>query len=193
MKKLICFLLAGFLALNVMSQETESKGYLGLMLGPSFPYGSYASSGDYHDGYAQTGVNINLLTFGYEIWKNLGITASWSGMANPLDLFGTDGTMAVGNLMIGPMYSFHLSDKIDLDLRLMVGYTTEQRDVDFYETETANGPSWAAGAMLHYNFAKRWQLIMNLENYQTQQDIQIGKDPKVLLINWSFGAAYRLR
>lgn len=193
MKKLLCLLMMSLFSFQVMGQEETPKGYLGFMLGPSFPYGSYSATGNYDDGYAQTGVNINLLTFGYKVWKNLGITASWSGMANPLDIWGTDGTLAVGNLMAGPMYSFKLSEKIELDLRLMLGYTTEQRKVDFMETATANGPSWAAGAMLHYNFAKRWQAIMNFENYHTQLDIQLDKDPKVRLINWSFGLAYRLR
>lgn len=192
MKKLFCLLLVSFLSLQAMSQEKDPQGYLGLMLGPSFPYGNYSASGNFYDGYAQTGVNINLLTFGYKIWNNLGITASWSGMANSLDYFGSNGTNAVGNLMVGPMYSFSLSEKFDLDLRLMLGYTTERRKMDSSGTATANGPSWAAGAMLHYNFAKRWQLIMNLENYQTHLDIQPDKDPKVLLVNLSFGLAYRL-
>lgn len=193
MKKVICLLFATLLAIHVMSQDSERKGYLGIMLGPSFPYDGYSSSGNFYDGYAQTGVNINLLTFGYELWNGLGITASWSGIANPTDYFGTNGTNAVGNLMVGPMYAFNLSERFKLDLRAMVGFTTMRREVDFYDTETANDLSWAVGAMLHYNLGTKWQLLMNLENYQTQPDIQFDRDPKVRLINLSFGVAYRLK
>ena len=193
MKKLMGVLLICSISLLATGQETEPKGYLGFMLGPSFPYGSYAASGNFDDGYAQTGANVNLLTFGYRVWQHLGITASWSGMANPLDVFGTDGTIAVGNLMVGPMYSFRLSDKLELDLRAMLGYTTEQLKMDYQETATATGPSWAVGAMLHYNIASRWQLLLSLENYQTKLDIQPNSDPTVLLINASAGVAYRLK
>ncbi|WP_163707993.1 outer membrane beta-barrel protein [Mangrovibacterium lignilyticum] len=193
MKKVICFLFAALMAIQVMSQDNERKGYLGTMLGPSFPYDGYSSSGNFYDGYAQTGININLLTFGYKIWHNIGITASWSGIANPIDHSGSDGTSAVGNLMVGPMYAFQLSEKFELDLRAMVGYTYMRRKLNSYDKGSASDLSWAVGAMLHYNLGKKWQLLLNLENYQTQPDIQFDKDPRVRLINLSFGVAYRLK
>ena len=193
MKKQGIVICLAFVVSSVVALDLNTRGYIGMMLGPSFPYGSFASNGNYDDGYATTGLNINLLTFGYKVWKNFGISGSWLGIANPIDYFGTDGMWGVGAIMAGPFFSIPVSDKTRIDLRAMFGYVLETRKTDFNETVAAHGDGYQFGIMLRQNIAKRWSILFSLENLNTQLDIQPDKDPKVALLNFSFGLAYLLR
>ena len=194
MKKIVFLLLTVLAFMCTFGQDAGRKGYIGMMIGPSFPYENFTSSGNFFDGYAETGLNISLLNFGYKIWRNLGVTAGWFGIANPIDYFGSQGMWGTGALMAGPLISFPLNEKFDLDLKGMAGYTLLRRSFEnSSETASAVGPGYEAGIMLRYNFAKKWCLMMNLEIINTRLDIQFGQDPKVSIINSSFGIAYRLK
>ena len=194
MKKLVIVLLILLLNMSAIGQENERKGYIGMMIGPSFPYDNFANKGQFYDGYAETGLNISLINFGYKIWRNIGITAGWFGIANPIDHFGTDGMWAAGALMTGPLISFPIKDKLDLDIKGMFGFVLLTRETDYSsEAASAFGPGYEAGIMLRYDFVKKWCLMTNLETFNTRLDIQAGQDPKVSIINLSFGIAYRLK
>lgn len=193
MKKHVMVICLAFIVSSVFAQDLNTRGYIGIMLGPSFPYGSFASSGNYYDGYATTGMNINLLTFGYKVWKNFGISGSWFGIANPIDHYGTDGMWGVGAMMAGPSFSIPLGEKTKLDIRAMFGYVLETRKTDSHETVAANGDGYQFGIMLRQNIARRWSILLSLENLNTQLDIQPDKDPKVTLLNFSFGIARLLK
>lgn len=193
MKRLSIIFFVLVLSCNLMGQDMERKGYIGSMLGPSFPYGDFASNSNYYDGYAETGLNISLLTFGYKIWRNFGITASWFGIANPIDYYGTEGMWGVGAIMLGPLYSIPIKEKLDLDFKGMFGYVLLTKQEDTIETSNAFGTGFEFGMMLRYDFTKKWCLMANLEAFNTKLDIQPDKDPKVSLINLSFGIAYRLK
>jgi len=193
MKKLVVFFFVFVICSNLMGQDIERKGYIGMMLGPSFPYGEFASKSNYYDGYAETGLNINLLTFGYKIWKNVGATGSWFGIANPMDYYGTDGMWGVGAIMAGPLYSIPIKERFDLDLKGMFGFVLLTKQNDSNETSSAFGTGYEIGMMLRYDFVKNWCFMLNLETFNTKLDIQPDKDPKVSLINLSFGIAYRLK
>ncbi|MCK3684793.1 outer membrane beta-barrel protein [Maribellus sp. YY47] len=193
MKKIVYLVIVLLLSINTMAQEADRKGYIGIMIGPSFPYGDFAGSGQFYEGYAKTGANVSLLNFGYKLWNNLGITAGWFGIANPIDYFGTDGMWGAGALMVGPLYSIPLNEKFELDFKGMFGYVLLTRKFDYSERDEATGTGFEAGIMLRYNFAQNWSFMTNLETFNTKLDIQPDKDPGVSLLNLSFGIAYRLR
>jgi len=193
MKKLLVIFIVLILCSNLKGQDIERKGYIGIMLGPSFPYGEFASKSNYYDGYAETGLNINLLTFGYKIWKNIGVAGSWFGIANPMDYNGSDGMWGVGALMSGPLYSIPIKERFDLDLKGMFGYVLLTKQFDAIETLTASGTGFEIGMMLRYDFVENWCFMLNLETFNTMLDIQPDKDPKVSLFNLSIGIAYRLK
>lgn len=187
----LLFLLA--LITTLKGQDMERKGYIGTMLGPSFPLGEFASKETFFDGYAKTGVNIHVLTFGYRIWKNFGITSAWFGMANPIDYYGLEGMWGIGAITLGPMYSINLSKKTTLDLKVMSGYVYESRDLDVDNYAYAYGPGYNAGIMLRYDFTKLWCFMFNIEAFNTGLDIQPSRDPEVTLLNLSLGIAYKLK
>ena len=194
MKKIMITFLAVLWCSNIMAQNNDRKGYIGLMLGPSFPYDNFSSQSNiYDDGYAKTGLNINLLTFGYKIFNHLGITGSWLGIANPIDRMGNEGMWSVGALMAGPMYSIRVNEIFDLDIKGMYGFVLVNKQLDGYETSSANGTGYEFGMMLHYNYTKNWCLLMNFETFNTRPDIQPDIDPKIFVMNLSFGIAYRLK
>lgn len=193
MKKIAFVVFFALLSMSTMGQDGERKGYIGMMIGPSFPYGSFAGSEQYSDGFAKTGVNISLLNFGYKLWGNVGITAGWFGIANPIDEMSVDGMWSAGALMAGPLFSVPLSDKFDLDFKGMFGFVLLRRSFDYSETAEATGSGYEAGIMLRYNFVQKWCLMMNLETFNTRLDIQRDQDPQVSVINLSFGIAYRLK
>ncbi len=194
MKKIITVLLVIFLSIYGFGQDTERKGYIGMMIGPSFPYANFSSKGNFYNGYAETGVNLSLVTFGYKIWKNVGITAGWFGIANPIDHFGSNGMWAAGALMTGPLISFPIKENFDMDIKGMFGFVLLTREFENdSETAAAFGPGFEGGIILRYDFVKKWCLMMGLETFNTKLDIQPGEDPKVSIINLSFGIAYRLK
>ncbi len=194
MKTIVLVLLIVFTCMCTTGQDSGRKGYIGMMIGPSYPYSNFANKGNFYHGYAETGLNISLLNFGYKIWRNFGVTAGWFGIANPVDYFGTQGMWGVGAIMAGPLISFPLNEKFDLDLKGMLGYTLLTRNFEnSSEAASAVGPGYEAGIMLRYSIARKWCLLMNLETFNTLLDIQPDQDPKVSIINLSFGIAYRLK
>ena len=193
MKKLpVIFFVLVFVS-NIMGQDIERKGFIGMTIGPSFPYGEFADKNNYYDGYAETGLNINLLTFGYKIWKNVGVTGSWFGIANPTDYYGNEGMWGVGAIMLGPLYSIPIKERFDLDFKGMFGFVLLTKQYDNSVTSNAFGTGFEIGMMLRYDFAKKWCLMTNLETVNTKLDIQPDRDPKISIINLSFGIAYRLK
>ncbi len=65
---------------NVSAQD---KGWLGINFGASVPVGDIAGSdGNTSDGFAETGISMNLLDFGWALNDNIGITAVWGSSAH---------------------------------------------------------------------------------------------------------------
>lgn len=178
---------------TLSGQDLERNGFIGTMLGPSITIGEFASHSTFFDGYAKPGINLNLMTFGYKIWNNIGITSSLSGMANPIDYYGRKGMWGIGSLMAGPMYSINLGGKAVLDLKVMSGLVYESRDYDADNHAYAFGLGYDAGMLLRYNFAREWCFLFNIDGFFTSQDIQPSRDPEVSLINLSIGVGYRLK
>ena len=174
---------------NTSENLDDRKGYLAIMLGPSFPVGDYADDDLNNDqaGLAKTGFSLFLLDFGYKFHRNIGIAASWFGGSNPVDaqvladglaynIGGAwtveSGAFSYGGLFVGPMFSIPLK-KVDLDLRVVGGFATgffpeikvrSNTGVNFNQ-ESANGSCFAysIGAGTRVHFSKKLSFIARVD------------------------------
>jgi hypothetical protein len=133
----ITFLLLGVWEVN--AQEKGQKGYIGLLIGSSTPFGDFASTDSRSEGagYASTGALIDI-SFGYKFGKYFGIAALLRGQQNPTEiqslvqhladglpsgfaLSGSSTSWTIGGAMVGLYGSFPLGGKVDLDTRVLLG------------------------------------------------------------------------
>lgn len=85
------------------------KGYIGLGLGASF--GKAGNSG-------ATGLNLNLIDFGYLFQENIGIAGKWGGQGYSEGGIG----FGIGYLMAGPMASWRANPNTRLEAKAMIGF-----------------------------------------------------------------------
>ena len=100
------------------NNSVKRKGFIGLEIGANIPIGKFA---DIYDGAAKTGLQINLINFGYLFSDYIGITATWFGATNPIKGQSSDYLWSHGGLMAGPLFSFPVSDKIDWEIKPVGG------------------------------------------------------------------------
>ncbi|ELR73148.1 hypothetical protein C900_05197 [Fulvivirga imtechensis AK7] len=117
--------------------------------------------------------------------------ASWYGAAHGVDIEGIDGTWAYGGLMGGPMLSWPISDKVDVDAKLMVGYVVAMLDIDGEDDTGDIGAAFDIGATLRYNFAARWALLVNLDYFNGNSKV-FDRKRSISTINPTFGIGFRL-
>lgn len=195
---------------SAMAQETttatvteDRKGYIGLMLGPSFPVGDYASTdinSNEEAGLAKSGFSMFIVDFGYNFHKNFGLAASWFGGTNPLDaqkladyyaanLGGawtiSSGSYGYGGLFLGPLFTLPLN-KLELDLRLTGGFASgifpeikyagsnNGTSVSFKQ-ESANGTGfgYAIGAGARFHISKKFNLMTRVEYIGMEPEAEI--------------------
>lgn len=103
---------------NKNRESGRKRGFIGLELGANIPVGKF---GDISDGAAKTGFQINLINFGYLFSDNIGITATWFGASNPIENAGNEYLWSHGGLLAGPLFTFPVSEKIEWDVKPMLG------------------------------------------------------------------------
>ena len=135
------FLLFGLLlalSSQIMAQE---KGYFGVLVGPSFPAGEFASMDGQNDkaGFAKTGAIFDL-SFSFPVKGEVGITALIRGQANAMDgeklidIFrarypsaswkSETGYWSTSAIMVGPHFSFPATRKTFFNARVLFGFTS---------------------------------------------------------------------
>ena len=198
MKKALFLLVLIILSVSLSGQDTERKGFIGLSLGPAFPVGDFAdnslTNGD--AGYAKIGLNLCLVNFGYKFGENFGIAALWSGSAHNFDIAGIDGTWAYGSLMAGPMMSMPVSERLDFDLKWMIGFVSATFETNDFGEEDGEGFGWDLGASLRYHFTEKWSFLINADYFSAKPELEsygVSRKQKITAINLNIGFAYRLR
>lgn len=194
MKKFIIILSLVVLSANLFAQSSDRKGFIGITLGPSIPIGDFADNSLSNDnaGFAKTGLNINLINFGYKFGQNFGITGSWFGAAHSVDISGVDAMWSYGGLMGGPMLSFPLNEKLDFDLKGMIGFVSAKLDMNELGETSGSGVGFDFGASFRYNFTEKWCLLINGDYLASNPKFDEGNQ-KISTINLSLGIAYRLK
>lgn len=175
---------------GVKDDVTRRKGYVGLSIGPSIPIGEFA---DLSNGLAKTGVQLNLVNFGYRSSENFGIAATWFGAANPIVIDGID-PWSYGGLMVGPLLSFPLSEKVEWDFRPLIGYSVTSVPDLGYGTEQASSFAFSLGTVFRINVGNSMSLLLNADYFSTKPRFEYYNfDQQIGTISFGFGAAYRLK
>ncbi len=172
------------------SNAERRKGFIGLSLGVSIPVGDFA---DKADGLAKTGIQLNLINFGYLFSENFGITATWFGAANPIDADGYD-PWSYGGIMAGPLLSFPLSQKVEWDFRPMIGYSVTTLPDIGYGIEQASSFALNIGTVIRVNVGTKVSLLLSADYFSTKPTFKdYGFEQSIDTISFGFGVAYRLK
>ncbi len=123
---------------------------------------------------AGTGLNLNLLNFGYIFEKGLGVNATWVGGAHILKnntnmagnniIFINRTEISYGMLMVGPMYSISISDESKLDFKARAGTFYVREDISGYNSHSISQTislGYSLAASYRYQFASRWCTILS--------------------------------
>lgn len=142
----------------VNKQNSKKKGFIGLELGANIPIGKFA---DVNDGAAKTGFQINLINFGYLFSDNVGITATCFGASNPIEGGGSDYLWSHGGLLVGPLFSFPVSEKIEWDIKPMIGLSWAS--ITNAGLETASSFAFNVGTGSRFNVSRLITLTLGID------------------------------
>jgi hypothetical protein len=189
--KFSLIIFALFVALESHSQTNEDiRGYIGITLGPAFPLEGIKNQTD-----GGTGLNINLINFGYTFGKNLGLTASLLGGAHLSKSVQADAFSTYGALLIGPLYSFKLTKNSMIHLRMMLGSVHslfEYKLISSRSTAESLSIGYSVGVVYRYNFSKNWCLLLN-SDYLSAKSSVYADEGKIAALNVNAGIGFRLR
>ena len=176
MRKFIIILSLVVLSGDVFAQSSDRKGFIGISLGPSFSVGDFADNlrSNANAVFAEWGINFNPINFGYIFGQYIGISASWFGAAYSADIIGVDAIWSYGGLMGGPMLSIPVNEKLNFDLKGMVGFVSATSDLSEYEENEGTGISFDLGASFRYNFAKKWCLLISSDYFISNPKLEEG-------------------
>lgn len=178
---------------NDKISSKKRKGYIGMSFGASIPVGDFA---DKNIGGAKTGVELSLVDFGYLISENLGIAARWFGGANPLDSNYDIDPWSYGGVLVGPLVSYPISEKIDWDLRPMIGYAvTIMPDAGaYYNVDPAMSFAFNFGTQFRFHVAEKISLLLHADYFSTKAKFdEFGMEQNIATFSLGFGVAYRLQ
>ena len=168
----------------------ERRGYIGCSVGPSIPIGKFA---DKNDGAALPGAQINLVNIGYLFTDNFGVAATWFGAAYPVDFEGID-PWGCGGMMIGPLLSLPISNKLKCDARAMIGYSVISFPDVAAGVEQASSSAFQLGGAFRYNVHKKVSFSVNLDYFSTEPNFKnYNVKQEIEAITLSFGINYRIK
>lgn len=152
--------IAELVATPALAQQQERRGFIGLGIGPSAPFGSFAdaSATNAEGGRAMPGYTSTLLNFGYRFRGQLGVAGAFAYSEYVMRDGGEDDWWQVATITVGPMYSRSLGARAGLDLKGMLGLFALTPVVDSYTTVdgTGSGLGLDARAAVRYDVFRRW-------------------------------------
>lgn len=153
----------------VAYSQKDTRGYVGVGLGANFLFDDFYEY--------RPGLHLNFINGGYQLYKGVGINASWNFVGHKLE---NDGRYEYGILMAGPMYTVSIAEDAQLDFKFRVGYFFERMEFDpIFRSITPGDPAigsdkriikssrfgWSCGIMFRKNIAPRWLYTASLETY----------------------------
>lgn len=195
-KKSISLFFMIFLVANLFAQTNEKKGYIGIVLGPSFPVSDFGDNSikNKNAGYAKTGYSDSFINFGYRLGKNFGISASVFFSSYDVDTTATGYWWEVMGITAGPMLSIPVSDKLFFDMKLNFGFVGADYIIDgfSYDENVGSGLGSDIRASLRYNLFRRWCFIIESSFLSSNQKFLGGREKKIQNINLGLGIAFRI-
>jgi hypothetical protein len=201
MKTLITALSFMFLSLVVFAQENR-RGYIGIALGPSIPFGDYGSADQDNHGaaFATNGSQFNM-NFGYKFSKRIGLAGLWNGNSHALNQDKLEEMVAKAYpdldwdvvshgwssmaIMGGPLISFPYN-RMDLDMKALFGYASSTSPfititaIDGRTTLETNqfsasavSPAFNLGVGLRFKASEKTGLSINMDYYSTRPEFTI--------------------
>jgi len=181
MKKLciLAALLTWFQAAAQDKERIETRGYIGLTMGPAIPVGSFADKDINNDesGLAKTGFNLCLINFGYRFGKHFGISAAWLGAAHSIEtegmFFQSSTPWSYGSLLVGGLYTKNIGHSF-FDGRFMIGYAvTSNPDLNYIlSTESAASFAYMAGIGVRPRIGNRFTLNFTIDFFHTRPSFE---------------------
>jgi len=168
-------------------KNIKKKGFIGLSVGANIPVGKFA---DDNDGAAKTGFQINIVNFGYLFSDNIGITATWFGAANPINGVGSDYLWYYEGLLVGPLFSFPVSEKIEWDLKPMVGISSAS--ITNLGLETAFSFAFSIETGVRFNVSRLIALTLGVDYTAAKYKWDVG-DQSIGTFSIKGGFAFRLK
>jgi hypothetical protein len=192
-------LLLWFVDQNSLAQSYQNRGYIGYSAGPSVHPGnrSYISAENQREQLVRTGYFINYINFGYlrKDLKQPGITGSLFYGETRVENSDEKDWWIIMGISVGPMLSYQLADKFNLDLKFEIGRARTISVID----ESAGGGDFGGGfaldfcTTLRYNVYKRWTLLLETGYFTTQQNFPDKRKVRIQKIYPGFGVVYILR
>jgi hypothetical protein len=163
MKIALVVLALSLTAEHALVQTEARRGFIGLGIGPSTPFGTFASTSANNPrvGRAFPGYTDTFLNLGYRAGTHFGVAAAYSYSEFVMRDGGDDDWWQVANLMIGPMYTHPLSARAAIDLKAMLGLTAMTPVIDSYSTTGGTGGSLGVDlrATVRYDVLRRWAVF----------------------------------
>lgn len=170
------------------------KGYVGASIGGFVPYGTYAIPSDNLE---QNGTFFNG-SFGYLPKDLIGICGSLYWYGTPISDDLETASWSNWGLMVGPLVSIPLGNKVKWDLRPQIGYSvssafsTSSFLPDTYDGSTS-GVAYNLGTGLRLNLGEKASYLISFEYFSTKPKFDgYPIEPNIATLGLSVGVAYRL-
>ena len=141
------------------------------------------------------GLTINFIDAGYVIWRHWGVSFKWQGGAHIYKSRYEEFRVGFGAIMIGPMYSINLNEKMSLDFKARAGRMYLGNEYEFSMTGTVVQSNsdylnigLEAASSLRYHFAPKWSWVSNLEFQSHLIDSSLAE---VSRVNLTTGIGFR--
>ena len=168
------------------------KGYVGGSIGLFAPYQNY-SQAPYNP--RQNGFYINT-TIGYLPTLLLGVSTTIYFYGAPKFENLRITTWKTCGMMIGPLFSLPIGNRIKWEVRPQIGYSmilpsSNSSDMDSLNT-VKSGVAYSIGTGLRLNFGKRTCYMLNVEYLSAKHKFEDHQmEPDLGLLGASFGIAFR--
>jgi hypothetical protein len=173
----------------------EHDSYIGMLMGPSFPLGnfSFRSSGARNIYSVKLGYSSNVINLNYKIKPSFGISFLAFNDQYDVGTAGSDIWWAWTGFLIGPFFSFPLTNRLSMDIKPRFGSADASIELTSDYQSSGSGIVVNPCISFRYNFAKRWCALTEAGYITSSPDVlDIGKT-QLQAINLDFGVGYRFR
>lgn len=138
----------------------EHKGFVGGVFGPSYPSGNYIKeiyiNGSNYSAYKGYSGNMYL---GYRFSKKIGVIFSDIYNYYSVDKMNTVSYWSTGELLVGPIFSFPIQDKLFFDLKPEIGYANAMLVINDEEIKNGEGVGLLLSTSMTYNLSHQWSIL----------------------------------
>jgi len=166
MMKHVILLIALFVPISMIAQSNDS--YISIGIGASFPLADFSSDSPFEieSGFTETGIHLNLLQYGQLIKNNVGVHTRIFYNQNSFDLGDLDDFVDLDDwsqlgLVIGPMYTINLEDKVKFDLKPAIGMVATTLPDFGNGSQTSPDLAWSMGVGMRVSLLQNLSVLLD--------------------------------